>query len=292
MLVWRLSLGILFIAVLAALAWFDHDASQPGIYLFPLALLLSLAASGELLGLFAAREIRPVTWIVNFGNVMIVASNLGPLFCGADDPLGTFGWPSAALALALLATFAGEMSRYTTPGRVTESLSAAMLAFAYVGLLMTFVVQLRLVDGGRVGVAALLSLVIVVKMCDTGAYTVGRLIGRHKMAPVLSPKKTVEGAIGGLAFACLGSWAAFQWMAPTVTLASRPNATDLGWLVYGLLIGAAGMLGDLAESLLKRDLGRKDSSTWMPGFGGVLDVLDSILLAAPVAYLCWAFGLV
>jgi phosphatidate cytidylyltransferase len=61
--------------------------------------------------------------------------------------------------------------------------------------------------------------------------------------------------------------------------------------VYGVLIGVIGLLGDLAESLIKRDLGRKDSSAWMPGFGGVLDLLDSILFAAPVAYLCWAGGL-
>jgi phosphatidate cytidylyltransferase len=65
-----------------------------------------------------------------------------------------------------------------------------------------------------------------------------------------------------------------------------------GWIAFGLLVGGAGMVGDLAESLLKRDVGRKDSSTWMPGFGGVLDVLDSLLLSAPVAWACWAFGLV
>ena len=99
----------------------------------------------------------------------------------------------------------------------------------------------------------------------------------------------IEGSAGGLAFACLGSWAAFHLLVP---LGGRPNAPVWGWLAYGLLVGTAGMLGDLAESLLKRDLGRKDSSTWMPGFGGLLDVLDSILLAAPVAYLCWAFEMV
>jgi phosphatidate cytidylyltransferase len=63
-------------------------------------------------------------------------------------------------------------------------------------------------------------------------------------------------------------------------------------LLFGLIVGAVGIVGDLAESLLKRDLGRKDSSAWMPGFGGVLDVLDSILLGAPAAYLCWTSGLV
>ena len=64
------------------------------------------------------------------------------------------------------------------------------------------------------------------------------------------------------------------------------------FLLFGLLVAAAGMLGDLAESLIKRDVGCKDSSTWMPGFGGVLDILDSVLLAAPVAWICWAMGLV
>jgi phosphatidate cytidylyltransferase len=61
------------------------------------------------------------------------------------------------------------------------------------------------------------------------------------------------------------------------------------WLFYGVLLGIAGIFGDLAESLIKRDVGRKDSSTWMPGFGGVLDLLDSLLFAAPVAWLCWIF---
>jgi phosphatidate cytidylyltransferase len=131
----------------------------------------------------------------------------------------------------------------------------------------------------------------VVKMSDVGAYTVGRLAGRHKLAPVLSPGKTIEGALGGLLFACLGSWIALRWVLPAMTGAVAVYS-NWGWLVYGLLVGLAGILGDLAESLIKRDVGRKDSSDWLPGFGGVLDMLDSVLLAAPVAYLCWAFGVV
>jgi phosphatidate cytidylyltransferase len=297
MFVWRLTLGSAFIAALAWLAWLDEHAAQPGMFLFPLALVLSVAAGGELLGLFAAREIRPFPAVVQTGNLLIVSSNLGPIlwarwFATRTDPLGPFGWPVAALALALLATFTAEMLRYRGPGRVTESLSAATLAFAYIGLSMSFIIQMRFIEAGQVGIVAMLSLVIVVKMCDTGAYSVGRLIGRHKMAPVLSPGKTVEGALGGLAFAVLGSWAAFHWLAPAMIAGGRANAPAWGWIAYGLIVGAAGMLGDLAESLLKRDLGRKDSSSWMPGFGGLLDVLDSILLAAPVAYLGWAFGIV
>ena len=128
-------------------------------------------------------------------------------------------------------------------------------------------------------------------MGDTGAYTVGRLIGRHKMAPSISPGKTVEGALGAFLFACLGSWLTFRWIVPFLPEGAGPGPW-YGWLLFGVLVGGAGMLGDLAESLLKRDVGVKDSSTWMPGFGGVLDILDSLLLSAPVAWFCWAFGLV
>jgi phosphatidate cytidylyltransferase len=102
-----------------------------------------------------------------------------------------------------------------------------------------------------------------------------------------------------LAFSCLGAWLAFQWVVPwtlkhsVATISwSRPLSFWWGWIAFGLLVGGAGMLGDLAESLLKRDVGRKDSSTWLPGFGGVLDILDSLLLSAPIAWTCWFFGLI
>ena len=129
-------------------------------------------------------------------------------------------------------------------------------------------------------------------MGDTGAYTVGRLIGRHKMSPYISPGKTIEGAVGALAIATLASWAAFRWLVPISTDPSLVRGPWWGWIVFGLAIGLVGMAGDLAESLLKRDVGQKDSSTWMPGFGGILDMLDSILLAAPVAYALFALGIV
>ncbi|HEY2826642.1 MAG TPA: phosphatidate cytidylyltransferase, partial [Pirellulales bacterium] len=138
----------------------------------------------------------------------------------------------------------------------------------------------------------LLSLIVVVKMGDPGAITVGSLFGRHKMAPKLSPGKTWEGAGGAMLFAVGGSWVVFHLLRPRLISGEIPAPALWQWICYGLLVGVAGMLGDLAESLLKRDAGQKNSSAWMPGLGGVLDVLDSILFAAPVAYLCWAAGLV
>ncbi len=167
--------------------------------------------------------------------------------------------------------------------------AGGILAVLYVGMMLYSAVSLRMLHG----IGAVAAWIIVVKMGDSGAYFIGRSFGRHKLAPHLSPGKTIEGAIGGLASACLGSWLAFQFLVPYCSPSSDYTPGPWwGWIVFGLLVGAAGMMGDLVESLLKRDAGRKDSSTWMPGFGGVLDILDSLLLSAPVAWFCWASGMV
>lgn len=112
------------------------------------------------------------------------------------------------------------------------------------------------------------------------------------MAPLLSPGKTIEGAAGALVFSCLGSWLTFHWLPGLPMNATLQGSPWWGWIAFGLLVGAAGMVGDLFESLLKRDVGCKDSSTWVPGFGGVLDIVDSLLLSAPVACFFWESGLV
>jgi phosphatidate cytidylyltransferase len=197
-------------------------------------------------------------------------------------------WPLLALAAGVMLVLLSEMRRYEKPGGVMANVAAAAFTLVYVGLMLSFAIHLRITWG----VGALASLVVVVKMADTGAYTVGRLIGRHQIAPVLSPKKTVEGAIGALLFACLASWLTFNWLLPWMAPDAYRPEPAWRWIVFGLLASTAGMLGDLAESLIKRDVGRKDSSGWLPGFGGVLDLLDSLLLAAPVAWFCWAVGLV
>jgi phosphatidate cytidylyltransferase len=201
--------------------------------------------------------------------------------------IGLF-WPVLSLVFAVWLSFVAEMYRYRKPGGNIANLAAAVFTLVYVGFMLSFAVQLRV----WWGMAALASWIIVVKMGDIGAYIVGRLIGRHKMAPLISPGKTIEGAMGALAFSYLGSWLTFRWLVPVL----MPELFDphpwWGWIAFGLLAGTAGMFGDLFESLLKRDVGRKDSSTWLPGFGGVLDIIDSLLLSAPVACFCWAFGLV
>lgn len=305
MLRWRLPLGAVLIAALVGLCWLDHAAAMQGAWLMPVAIVVTILAAGEMLGLAKSVGLAPVGWATQVGTLAVVLASWLPILLwrvpGETPPgwlessagagAGSISWPVLALAAGVLLAFLAEMRRFDQPGGATASLAASVLTMVYVGLMLSFVVRLRL----GWGIGALASLVIVVKMGDTGAYTVGRLVGRHKLAPRLSPGKTVEGAIGALAFAALGSWFTFAWLIPWI---NTPNGSESasslgwGWLLFGLLVGAAGLLGDLAESLLKRDAGRKDSSDWMPGFGGVLDILDSILLAAPAAYVCWASNLV
>ena len=159
---------------------------------------------------------------------------------------------------------------------------------AYVGLLGSFMLQMRWFVGPYHGLIPLAAFVATAKGTDIGAYTLGRIIGRHKLWPVLSPNKTIEGSIGGLLFAVAGSCA--------VTAIARFlfHAPALEWgpaIGFGLVVGVAAQFGDLMESMIKRDCESKDASSAVPGFGGVLDVLDSLLFAAPVAYGYWiAFG--
>jgi phosphatidate cytidylyltransferase len=153
----------------------------------------------------------------------------------------------------------------------------------YLGFFAAFFVQMRWLPGNQ-GAVALALVIFVPKMGDTGAYFTGRALGRHRMTPVLSPKKTWEGAAGGMVAAvavalglCNGPWL------------DRPLLPWWSAVAFGFVIGVVGLLGDLMESLIKRDCEKKDASAIVPGFGGVLDVLDSILFSAPVAYF-WLAG--
>ncbi|HZZ74108.1 MAG TPA: phosphatidate cytidylyltransferase [Pirellulales bacterium] len=306
MLRWRLLLGAVLIAGLLGLCLLDilharPDAliyAPPGGWLYPLAFAASLLATGEIAGFYRKLPTRPQTAILYLGNLAIVLANLIPLAwprCEANQALGPSGWPWLCFALAMIVALVSEMRRYERPGGVIPRLALAAFAFAYVGVLTSWVVQLRFFQGEAWGLVALLSMIAVVKMADSGAYTLGRLFGRHKMAPVLSPGKTWEGFAGAMLFAVAGALAVracFQALGTPGAADPRRLGSIGGWVLYGLIVGIAGLLGDLAESLLKRDVGLKDSSTWLPGFGGVLDILDSLLLAAPVAYLCWALGLI
>jgi phosphatidate cytidylyltransferase len=282
---WRLLLGALLIAALVGLLWVDTIV-WPGLCVFALAIVIGALASHEMASLVSATGYEPLLGVIYGGNLLIIASNAIPLFMPTadDQPIDRLGWPLLAFAVSVLAAMIGEISRYREGSKAIVNLSLAVLSMVYVGLFLSFALQLRMLGGPTTGMVALVALLLTVKMGDTGAYTVGRLIGRHKMAPALSPGKTMEGAAGAIAFACLGAWFALTCL--PVWMHANPLDRIWAWPLFGVAVGGAGLMGDLAESLLKRDVGVKDSSAWMPGFGGILDMVDSILFAAPVAYLC------
>jgi phosphatidate cytidylyltransferase len=251
------------------------------------------------LSLLAARNYHPISPVVFAGNLAIPLAAALPLLVQLagrtlppGGPLGEFGWPLVVLALASIAVLIGEMARFQQPGTSIVHGALAIFTLVYVGLLGGFIALLRLLIDNAWGMAALFSVLLIVKMADVGAYAFGKSFGRTKLTPILSPGKTWEGAIGGIATACLISWAFFHFLAPQIVRSGYAEPPLVATLVYGFLLALAGMVGDLAESLLKRDMQRKDSSSWLPGLGGVLDIIDAILVAAPVAWLCWVCGLV
>jgi len=308
MLRWRLTFGILFIAALVLLCWLDTKVPRPGTLLLPLALLVSWLGAGELLHMFNKRERYPPPWVVYTGVILtVVLSGIQLFWPGAVQSftIGTLGWVTIGIASGLLLALIGELSRFDGQRPSALNVAYSMLAITYAGGLMGFIVQLRVLgseansnDAG-VGMLALVSLIATVKMSDTGQYFTGRLFGRHKLAPVVSPGKTWEGALGGLVFAIGTAWFIFSWAAPRMVEAPAdqlPLTSSFSGIIrialFATAVAIAGLLGDLAESMLKRDAGVKDSSSWLPGFGGVLDLLDSLLGAVPVAYLFWALGIV
>jgi phosphatidate cytidylyltransferase len=304
----RLLTGISMVVALLAILSLDEWMAP----WFPLWLVLSLIvcalASLELIGLLNATSARPSGNAV-FGGVMaLVLANWAPhlsaetyslpQFVGraafdplAPDPLApvhALAWPLMAFIGVFMVTFIAQSVQFEKPGATMATIAGTTLGVAYVGLLGSFIIQTRWLGAPYHGLIPVVCLFATAKGADTGAYTVGRLAGRHKLWPKLSPNKTIEGAVGGLAFGVLFTL--------IVTAIARfvLGVPSLGWRAavgYGLLIGTAAQLGDLMESMIKRDCARKDASDAVPGFGGVLDVLDSPLFAAPVAFGYWlVFG--
>lgn len=159
------------------------------------------------------------------------------------------------------------------------AVSTTLFGLLYVPWLLNFVQKIALYPGfdGRFYV---LYFVVVTKFSDLGAYVVGSLLGRHKMIPRISPGKTWEGFGGAIVVSSLASLAMALWLGPRL-----PGMSPLHALILGPILGATAVVGDLVESVFKREAGLKDSGHLFPGIGGILDLLDSILFNAPLMYL-------
>jgi phosphatidate cytidylyltransferase len=295
---WRIILGVVFVAALAGLCWLDAVIPRPGAVLLVAAIGVAALAAGEVRRLYAEHGIVLASSSVYFGALLpVLLSGVPVLFpqVQVNPTIGALGWLAFGLCFGLMACFAGEMRRYKAPGRSIRNVAHAALSVLYIGGLVGMLVQLRIVNtpgsiAGWHGLYPLLATIATVKLSDIGQYVVGRTTGKRKLAPLISPGKTWEGAVGGILLATL--LAAATILAINKKFPGyQPAPLWVIW-VFTITVAVAGLIGDLAESLLKRDAGVKDSSDWMPGFGGVLDILDSILFAGPVAYIWWVIGII
>lgn len=282
----RIWMGGILIALAGAMLILD----QPYAPYFPFLLLfllgLTLAACLELNYLLGTDRAPPL-WFCLLSLLAIDLANWPThiWFPKFDAWSGIM----AALVGVVLGSFLVEMARFRRPDGAIVRIALSVWIAAYLGLLPSFLVQMRWLQFTSPesfpcpqGVAALILTIFVPKFCDIGAFFAGMTLGRHRMTPLLSPKKTWEGLAGGLLTA-MAVAVVFNRIWPVLP---GQDWTALG---FGLTVGLAGVFGDLAESLIKRDCMKKDASHMVPGFGGVLDVVDSIVFAAPVAYL-WLRG--
>jgi len=263
---------LLTAAIMIPAAWYLCKRAPFALFMAA-ALLLAGIAAWECAAILRHRGSRPFSWFA-------VACCLGIVGALALQP--PLVVVLAVLTGAALVSPALAMLRRETPEAMLDAAMTTFFPVLFVGLPFAFVVGLRVIPGEN-GPDLLLLAMVCVTLSDAGAYYVGSAFGTHRMAPLISPGKSWEGAAGGVLASVAGALLAHVWFFQRLSLAHA--------VVLGVVLCAAGILGDLAESMLKRAAGVKDSSALLPGHGGVLDRLDSLLVAAPVLYYYWSLFL-
>ncbi len=283
----RLLAGGLFLALLVVVVWLDLSVDRPYPGWLLLCTVCGVASCQELTVLLERMELRPFRRVLWPGVLLLIWVHWLPaaweLYYGDGSTLAR--WPTVLVALggATVAALAVGMTGFDGTARSVRRSAGTVLGLLYLGGGATALVAARWLPQG---LAAVMLLILATKAADSGAYFTGKLLGRRPLAPVLSPKKTLEGAVGAVL------WGA----AAAVLVAAVSGYWWQSWLPFGwgtlaalgALLGAWGQLGDLVESWLKRAAAVKDSSSWLPGLGGMLDVLDSLLWNAPPFALCWS----
>ena len=281
-LAWRLSIGPVLAGAIALLVWWDfHSGQRWGI---------ALASLGAVL--LGAREFRCLARVraANARLAPLLVTALSLVAEGQLHPGGVLApylhVPESVpllpilIGLGLLWTVLAQMARHATES-FFANVGATLFGIIYLGVSFNLLQRLSLVDGER-GLALLLLLLVAVKCGDITAYFGGRWFGRHKMSPRISPGKTWEGFAASFVGAIGGTFLVAWLLTHALGQAPLPHAWQV--LLWGLLLGPLGVVGDLAESAMKRDAAVKDSGRLLPGFGGFLDLADAVVLAVPVAY--------
>jgi phosphatidate cytidylyltransferase len=199
-------------------------------------------------------------------------------YSGTPHALASVAIEGSTVAIALAVVVPGlyYLFRFRDIQSVAGRYAATVAGIVYAGFLTTYLAKLKLLDPNDGGDTVIIVL-LVAWIADTGGYFAGRFLGKSKLYEAVSPKKTWAGAWGGLAGSVLG-----------VTILKIAHAHWLSWpdvFVIAIIGGVLGQLGDLAESLIKRSVGVKDSGTLLPGHGGILDRIDAVLFIAPYVYI-------
>jgi phosphatidate cytidylyltransferase len=245
------------------------------IVLIPAVMWLTLAAPAALFDAVVIAMATAATW--ELGRMFERTGRathrwLGPALAAAVTASFLLpGGPVVALTIAVVVVLSVPLWRHEPPS--TERATTTLLAITYIGLLLGHGIWLRELPGGG---GIVLLLMGVTWVGESAAYFVGSTLGRHKLAPVVSPNKTVEGAVAQVIASVIAALLLAAWLAPgwSVTQAA----------VAGTVIGVVGQIGDLSESVIKRSVGTKDTGGLIPGHGGVLDRLDSLLFNVPALY--------
>jgi len=291
---YRLIMGPILIAIFLAVIlldnWLDtvqlsgfwHDVfkgkSHPprGLPLFAFAVfVVAPLAAWELTAIARAQGMAAKNFLTAIAAMLgVVLSYSIPMSLDAVTAIAIVSTGMVLVFVASLLTF----SRNKNVQGVMAAAGAVMFAMVYIGLMMGFFLAIRRFHSAW----WIVGIIMTTKACDSGAYFTGRAIGRHKLIPWLSPGKTWEGLAGGVVAATLGGL--FLAFLSQHLLAPQDHVPLALGAVWGFIFALVGQFGDLMKSLLKRGAGIKDSSSLLPGLGGVLDVLDSPLMVAPVAY--------
>ena len=273
-----LSTLVLWTGILASLWFFGAHGAVA------LITLLSALTLYEFYGMTKKMGLRPFRWMGIFFSVLMTAAPYYVAFFYEESDVG----PSLAaglLVLALLVSCVRVLGERDAASRI-ETITTTVIGLLYIPFMLQFLVRIlmRESDSGS-NLALCLWVVTVSKCCDMGALLTGLAIGRHKLAPSISPKKTWEGAVGGV-LASAGVGAAIAFFAAS-HLPEKMTVTVAAVIAVPLALTT--IISDLIESALKRRAETKDTGTLIPGIGGAFDLTDSLILTAPVAYFIFLF---
>ena len=278
----RIVTGVVLIAAVVALVWWGPGwLLAIAAALIAILALIELFALGERLGLRAfAKWTLVCAAALFYAQYAIGAAETHAFGIAIAFTRTVAGLPISVDTVLLIFLFGAVGIGLSTKRPLHDVLPAISISSAgllFVALPFSYLVRIDEID--RDGRALILFTLALIWAGDTLAYFTGKLMGRLPMAPVLSPKKTWEGAIANLAGSLLVAWAASRWIEADVTVL----------LLVAGMANVAGQMGDLIESAYKRGAGVKDSGKIIPGHGGVLDRIDSLILAAPVVWVCYSW---